>query len=73
QHMNPGGLSAKLQPTAKSRIEEFVRKLRENNITVMVRNTQGDDIAAACGQLAYSQSLLKKKKSLSSNHIPEQQ
>ncbi|HEY7751993.1 MAG TPA: 23S rRNA (adenine(2503)-C(2))-methyltransferase RlmN [Ignavibacteriaceae bacterium] len=52
QHMNPGGLSAKLQPTNKTRIQEFVSKLREKNITVMVRNTQGDDIAAACGQLA---------------------
>ena len=55
QHMKPGGLSAKLQPTEKIRIEEFVKKLREKDITVMVRNTQGDDIAAACGQLAYPQ------------------
>jgi 23S rRNA (adenine2503-C2)-methyltransferase len=53
EHMGPGGLSAMLRPTAKFRIEEFVQKLREKNITVMVRNTQGDDIAAACGQLAY--------------------
>jgi 23S rRNA (adenine2503-C2)-methyltransferase len=52
EHMNPAGLSAKLKPTSKNRIEEFVSRLRENNITVMVRNTQGDDIAAACGQLA---------------------
>ena len=52
QHMNPKGLSAELKPTSKSRIEEFVRKLREKNITVTVRFTQGEDIAAACGQLA---------------------
>ena len=52
QHMNPEGLSAELKPTSKSRIEEFVRKLREKNITVTVRFTQGEDIAAACGQLA---------------------
>ena len=52
QHMNPEGLSAELKPSSKSRIEEFVRKLREKNITVTVRFTQGEDIAAACGQLA---------------------
>ena len=52
KHMNPKGLSAELKPTSKSRIEEFVRKLREKNITVTVRFTQGEDIAAACGQLA---------------------
>ena len=52
QHMNPTGFSAELKPTARNRIEEFVRKLRDKNITVTVRFTQGDDIAAACGQLA---------------------
>jgi 23S rRNA (adenine2503-C2)-methyltransferase len=51
-HMNPGGLSAKLKPTPKHRIDEFVKRLRDKNITVTVRFTQGDDIAAACGQLA---------------------
>ncbi len=52
QHMNPAGLSAELKPTPKKRIEEFVQKLRDKNITVTVRFTQGEDIAAACGQLA---------------------
>jgi 23S rRNA (adenine2503-C2)-methyltransferase len=52
KHMNPGGLSAELEPTSRKRIEEFADKLRNKNITVMVRYTQGDDIAAACGQLA---------------------
>ena len=52
QHMNPSGFSAELKPTAKNRIEEFVQKLRDKNITVTVRFTQGEDIAAACGQLA---------------------
>ena len=52
QHMNPTGFSAELKPTAKNRIEEFVQKLRNKNITVTVRFTQGEDIAAACGQLA---------------------
>ena len=52
KHMNPEGFSAKLEPTSKNRIEDFVERLRERNITVIVRYTQGEDIAAACGQLA---------------------
>lgn len=52
KHMNPGGISAELEPTPHNEILNFVDKLRNNNITVMVRETQGDDIAAACGQLA---------------------
>ena len=51
-HMNPKGFSAKLESTPRNRIENFVQKLRDKNITVMVRQTQGDDISAACGQLA---------------------
>ena len=52
KHMNPEGFSALLEPTPKHRIEDFVTKLRDRNITVNVRYSQGDDIAAACGQLA---------------------
>lgn len=51
-HMNPGGISATLEPTAYRDIQSFAQRLRDNNITVMVRETQGNDIAAACGQLA---------------------
>ena len=51
-HMNPKGFSAKLESTPRDRIDNFVQKLRDKNINVMVRQTQGDDIAAACGQLA---------------------
>ncbi len=53
KHMNPSGLSAKLEPTSRNKIEKFIRGLREKDITVMVRLTQGEDIAAACGQLAF--------------------
>lgn len=52
KHMSPGGISAHLEPTPISTIHQFADKLRNNNITVMIRETQGDDIAAACGQLA---------------------
>jgi len=51
-HMNPGGIAAELKPTSLADINDFADKLRKNNITVMVRETQGDDITAACGQLA---------------------
>lgn len=52
-HMNPSGFAKELEPSQKFRVDEFVRTLRENDITVIVRYTQGEDIAAACGQLAY--------------------
>jgi len=58
-HMNPTGFSAQLKPTEKSDIEKFVQKLREHDITVIVRFTQGVDIAAACGQLAVKNSTPK--------------
>lgn len=51
-HMDPTGYSASLEPTPADRIKEFVNKLRESGIIVIVRYTQGEDIAAACGQLA---------------------
>jgi 23S rRNA (adenine2503-C2)-methyltransferase len=50
--MNPKGFSAELRPSPQERIEPFVQALRDKNITVTVRYTAGDDIAAACGQLA---------------------
>jgi 23S rRNA (adenine2503-C2)-methyltransferase len=61
KHMNPSGVAARLRPSSKERILKFADKLREKNITVMLRNTQGDDIAAACGQLAYPQNSLPRK------------
>lgn len=51
-HMQPEGISAELIPTEKKKIYEFAQALRDKNVTVMIRDTQGDDIAAACGQLA---------------------
>mgnify|MGYP001420200028 CR=1 FL=1 len=52
-HMNPTGFAKELEPSQKFRVDEFVKTLRDNGITVIVRYTQGEDIAAACGQLAY--------------------
>jgi 23S rRNA (adenine2503-C2)-methyltransferase len=56
EHMNPTGFSAELYPTPDEKIEAFVSALRDKNIVVTVRYTQGDDIAAACGQLAIAES-----------------
>ena len=47
-----GGFSAELEPTPLDQVKEFAEKLMSKDIFVMLRNTQGNDIAAACGQLA---------------------
>jgi 23S rRNA (adenine2503-C2)-methyltransferase len=44
------GLSAELRPSP--RVEELVKHLRGHHLTAMVRSNAGDDIDAACGQLA---------------------
>jgi len=46
------GLSASLKPTPLQRAETFIQQLREAHSTVMVRSSAGEDIDAACGQLA---------------------
>lgn len=46
----PAGIRASLRPSP--RVEEIVARLREEHVTVFVRSNAGDDIAAACGQLA---------------------
>ncbi len=55
KHIEPNGISAELEPTKFEEIEKFADRLREKNITVMLRDTRGNDIAAACGQLAIKQ------------------
>jgi adenine C2-methylase RlmN of 23S rRNA A2503 and tRNA A37 len=49
---HPSGIGATLKPTPRARMEWFAEKLREENITVMIRSSSGEDIQAACGQLA---------------------
>jgi 23S rRNA (adenine2503-C2)-methyltransferase len=48
----PKGLAATFRPTPPDRVGRFAEKLRDANITVMVRSSSGKDIEAACGQLA---------------------
>ncbi|MCE1190222.1 MAG: 23S rRNA (adenine(2503)-C(2))-methyltransferase RlmN [Ignavibacteria bacterium] len=54
-HTNPEGISAELQPTPLHAIHAFADRLRDANITVLLRDTRGNDIAAACGQLAITE------------------
>jgi 23S rRNA (adenine2503-C2)-methyltransferase len=50
--MHPSGFGASLKPTPILHIEAFADALRKSDITVMVRGSSGQDINAACGQLA---------------------
>jgi 23S rRNA (adenine2503-C2)-methyltransferase len=46
----PSGLGAELKPSR--RMEDIVEYLRNSHLTVLVRSNAGEDIDAACGQLA---------------------
>ncbi len=48
----PKGFGATLRPSPQPRRERFVSMLRDKGVTVMVRSSSGQDINAACGQLA---------------------
>jgi 23S rRNA (adenine2503-C2)-methyltransferase len=48
----PLGFAASLKPTPRVRVDEFADRLRKADITVMIRSSSGEDIKAACGQLA---------------------
>jgi 23S rRNA (adenine2503-C2)-methyltransferase len=39
------------EPTPRDRLDAFIKILVEKNVTVTVRRSRGQDIAAACGQL----------------------
>ncbi len=49
---HPSGFAETLRPSPKEKMEKFVQRLRQANVTVMVRSSAGEDIEAACGQLA---------------------
>lgn len=49
---NPTGISARLRSTPREKFDQFIEKLRDAGVTVMVRSSSGEDIDAACGQLA---------------------
>lgn len=45
-------VTASLHPSSHEHLEQFVARLRQANVTVFVRSSAGEDIDAACGQLA---------------------
>ncbi|MGA9364662.1 MAG: 23S rRNA (adenine(2503)-C(2))-methyltransferase RlmN [Bacteroidota bacterium] len=57
----PKGFAATLRPTPPDRVGRFAEKLRDANVTVMVRSSAGKDIEAACGQLAVKNEREKKR------------
>ena len=65
----PAATVSKLRPTPGDRIEEFVEELRQNHCTVFVRSSAGEDIAAACGQLAVRRNAMVGRKGTSSSPI----
>lgn len=48
----PHGFSASLRGVSPDRVARFAKKLRDADIPVFVRHSAGEDIDAACGQLA---------------------
>jgi 23S rRNA (adenine2503-C2)-methyltransferase len=60
----PKGFAATLRPTPPDRMGWFADKLRDANVTVMVRSSAGKDIEAACGQLAVNNEREKKRTDL---------
>jgi 23S rRNA (adenine2503-C2)-methyltransferase len=41
-----------LKRSSTARVQDFAKRLMDSGIITTVRKTRGDDIAAACGQLA---------------------
>ena len=56
---NPGELP--YRPPAASAVEEFRRILAEKDVPVSVRSSRGQDIFAACGQLAVIESAIESR------------
>jgi 23S rRNA (adenine2503-C2)-methyltransferase len=48
----PADLQSALRPATAAGIDAFARKLRSAHVTTFVRSSAGEDINAACGQLA---------------------
>ncbi|HOK13694.1 MAG TPA: 23S rRNA (adenine(2503)-C(2))-methyltransferase RlmN, partial [Candidatus Kapabacteria bacterium] len=50
----PQGISLELKPSPPQRVAQIAEYLRSHKIAVIVRDSFGRDIEAACGQLALS-------------------
>lgn len=51
---HPQGFAADLRPTSPQKFQWFLDRLREEGVQVFIRSSSGQDIDAACGQLALS-------------------
>lgn len=56
---NLSEFASTLKPAGKESINLFVSKLRDAGVNAFVRTSSGEDIDAACGQLAYSDRIKK--------------
>ncbi|MFI5201589.1 MAG: 23S rRNA (adenine(2503)-C(2))-methyltransferase RlmN [Candidatus Kapaibacterium sp.] len=52
---NPTGFAAELRPASKVSFDRFIATLRSAGVTAVVRTSSGQDIEAACGQLALAE------------------
>jgi 23S rRNA (adenine2503-C2)-methyltransferase len=59
--MNPISAS-ELKAPSGARVAAFQRVLSENGVSCFVRTRRGDEVSAACGQLAIADDLVKKKR-----------
>jgi 23S rRNA (adenine2503-C2)-methyltransferase len=50
----PQGFGKDLRPSSRETFEWFIRELRNEDVNVFIRSSSGEDIDAACGQLAFS-------------------
>jgi 23S rRNA (adenine2503-C2)-methyltransferase len=51
----PEGFASELRPSPKDSIRQFADNLRALGVNAFVRSSAGDDIKAACGQLAFGE------------------
>jgi 23S rRNA (adenine2503-C2)-methyltransferase len=56
----PQGISLELKPSPQERVHNIAEYLRSHKVPVIVRDTYGRDIEAACGQLALSREQIKQ-------------
>jgi 23S rRNA (adenine2503-C2)-methyltransferase len=52
---NPVGFAAELRPASKAAFDRFIATLWDAGVTAVVRTSSGQDIEAACGQLALAE------------------
>jgi len=67
----PHGPGLSLEVASRPEIERFADALREQKLTVMIRSSSGQDIEAACGQLAIREGSAKGRRRRTLASSPE--